>query len=107
MIEILTDLTYNEQVASIAEPLLIDFWADWCGPCHKVAPVVEEIARERSGDLRVAKLDIEANPHARIQAGIMSLPTLVLYKGGEIVDTFIGAGSKQQIDAWLDSKLKD
>src|SRR2546425_10418616 len=85
-----TDSTFQSEVLSASEPVLVDFWATWCGPCRMVAPVVEEIAVEQRGKLTVAKLDVDQNPEVAQRYGVMSIPTLILFKGGVEVARQVG-----------------
>ena len=92
-----TDEDFPETVLGSDLPVLVDFWADWCGPCHIVAPVVEEIATERSASLRVAKLNVDENPFTAQQYGVLSIPTLILFSGGEERGRIVGARGKDSI----------
>lgn len=89
-----TDASFSQDVLSSSTPVLVDFWATWCGPCKMVAPVLEEIAKEKTGDLRVAKLDVDANPETARDFQVVSIPTLILFKGGQPVKRIVGAKGK-------------
>jgi thioredoxin 1 len=85
-----SDATFKDEVLNSEEPVLVDFWATWCGPCRMVAPVVEEIAGDTEGKLKVAKLDVDANVVTSSEYKIMSIPTLMVFKGGKVVDKLVG-----------------
>jgi thioredoxin 1 len=93
----LTDHTFDEEIAGSSEPVLVDFWAEWCGPCKQVAPILDEIAVEQAGKLRVAKLNVDENPDAARRFGVMSIPTMILFKDGVEADRLVGARGKGQI----------
>ncbi|MFW6276836.1 MAG: thioredoxin [Bacteroidota bacterium] len=101
----LTDDAFKEEVVKSAKPVLIDFWAAWCGPCRMIAPIVEELANEYDGKAKICKLDVDNNQQTAMQFGIRSIPTILIFKGGEVVDTIIGAVPKQQIVERLESHL--
>jgi thioredoxin 1 len=87
----LTDANFQQEVIKSEKPVLVDFWAVWCGPCRMIAPVVEEIAKEYQGKLKVGKLDVDHNPETAMQFGIRSIPTLLVFKGGKVVEQIVGA----------------
>ena len=104
-IDTLTDSTFDEEVAGSAEPVLVDFWAEWCGPCKMFAPVLDEVAKTYEGKLTIAKLDIDANPATPGKFGIRGIPTVILYKDGQVHAQKVGALTKSQLTAFLDSNL--
>ena len=89
-----TDSTFADEVLASSRPVLVDFWAEWCAPCRMVAPVLEEIATEKAEDLGVAKLDVDSNPETARTYQVTSIPTLILFKGGEVVKRVVGAKGK-------------
>lgn len=93
----ITDANFQQEVLSSDKPVLVDFWAVWCGPCKMIAPVVEELAREYDGKLKVGKLDVDKNPEVSMQLGIRSIPTLMVFKNGKVVEQIIGAVSKPNL----------
>jgi thioredoxin 1 len=100
-----TDTTFQAEVIESDVPVLVDFWAPWCGPCRMVAPVVEEIAEERGEALKVVKLNIDDNQNTAIQFNVMSIPTLMLFKDGAVAKTVIGAYPKRKLEAELEPAL--
>jgi len=101
----LSDSTFDETVAADGAPVLVDFWAEWCGPCKMIAPVLEELATEYAGRLTIAKLNVDDHREATEKFNIRGIPTLILFKNGEPEATKVGALSKSQLAAFLDSNI--
>lgn len=101
----ITDKTFQEEVLKSSMPVLIDFWAPWCGPCRMVSPIVEEIAKEYNGKLKVGKLNVDDNPNTAGQYGVMSIPSLLFFKNGKVVKTIIGAQGKEALKRATDEVL--
>ena len=101
----LTDATFTEEVKGSDEPVLVDFWAEWCGPCKMIAPVLEELAGDYAGKLRVAKLNVDDAPDTARQYQVMSIPTLILFKDGEPAKRVVGARGKGQLVEELEAFL--
>jgi thioredoxin 1 len=100
-----TDASFDSDVLKSDAPVLVDYWAEWCGPCKQIAPVLEELAESYGGKLKVAKMDVDANQEIPAKHNIRGIPTLMLFKGGQVVATKVGAMSKSQLTAFLDSHL--
>jgi len=100
-----SDASFEEEVLKADAPVLVDYWAEWCGPCKMIAPVLEEIAREYAGKIKVAKLNIDENTQTPRKYGIRGIPTLMLFKNGNVEATKVGAVSKSQLAAFLDGNL--
>lgn len=105
LISHISDSEFDEKVLKAPRPVLVDYWAAWCGPCKMIAPVLEEIAKEYEGKLTVVKLNIDDNPKTPQFYGVRGIPTLMLFKDGEVEATKVGAISKSQLAAFLDSNL--
>lgn len=100
-----TDESFDREVLQSAVPVLVDYWAEWCGPCKMIAPILDEIAEAYQDRLRIAKLNIDQNPNTPPRYGIRGIPTLMLFKGGEVEAIKVGAVPKSQLIAFLDSNL--
>ncbi|MFN3548301.1 MAG: thioredoxin [Mesorhizobium sp.] len=93
--------SFKAEVLDAAEPVVVDFWAEWCGPCKMIAPSLEEISKEMAGKVKIAKVNIDENPEIAAQYGIRSIPTLMLFKGGQVADMKVGASPKTALSAWI------
>ncbi len=100
----ITDATFNEKILKSELPVLIDFWAPWCGPCRAVAPIVEELAAEYEGRVFIAKMNVDENPDTPTKYGIRSIPTLIFFKNGEVVEQMTGAVTKDVLKEKLEQK---
>lgn len=96
-----TDATFEQEVLKSSEPVLVDFWAEWCGPCRMIAPILDQIAQENAGKLKVVKVNVDENPGTPVKFGIQSIPTLLLFKEGKVADKQIGAVPKGQLAAFV------
>jgi thioredoxin 1 len=104
-IEHITDDSFEPQVLQSDLPVLVDYWAEWCGPCKQIAPILDEVAREYDGRLKVAKINVDENRQVPARFGIRGIPTLMLFRNGNVEDTRVGALSKSQLTAFLDSNI--
>ena len=100
-----TDASFEADVLKSETPVVVDFWAEWCGPCRMIAPHLDAIASELGGKVTIAKVNIDENPEIASQVGIRSIPTLMVFKGGKHVNTKVGAGSKGDIQKWIESSI--
>ncbi len=100
-----TDANFNAEVLQSDKPVLVDFWAEWCGPCRMVGPIVEELAGEYEGRAKIGKVDVDNNPNVSMQYGIRSIPSLLVFKGGKVVDQIVGAVPKGHLKKALDAQL--
>lgn len=100
-----TDASFEQEILQSSGTVLVDYWAEWCGPCKMIAPILDEIANEYAGRLKVAKLNIDENPVTPPKFGIRGIPTLMIFKGGNVEATKVGAVSKSQLTAFIDSNL--
>ena len=98
-----SDKDFEAEVLKSAEPVVVDFWAEWCGPCRMIAPALEEIAGTMNGKVKIVKLNVDENPATAAKYGIMSIPTLMLFKNGELASRQVGAAPKQKLEQWITS----
>jgi thioredoxin 1 len=98
-----SDSDFEAEVLKSAEPVVVDFWAEWCGPCKMIAPALEEISGTMTGKVKIVKLNVDENPATAAKYGIMSIPTLMLFKNGELASRQVGAAPKQKLEAWINS----
>jgi thioredoxin 1 len=101
-IVIATESNFNDQVLQSAQPVLVDFWAEWCGPCKMIAPVLDELATEYGGKVKIAKVNIDEHQNLAAQYRVTAIPTLLVFKGGQVVEQMVGAKSKRDLKASLD-----
>ena len=104
-IQHVTDADWDDTVLGADKPVLVDYWAEWCGPCKMIAPILEDIAEEYAGRVQICKMDIDANQRTPPKYGIRGIPTLMLFRNGEVEATKVGALSKSQLAAFLDSNI--
>lgn len=100
-----TDMDFNKEVIESENTVLVDFWAEWCGPCKALLPVMEEIAGEMGERVKIVKMNIEESPEVPTKYGLRGVPTLMLFKGGKLLDTRIGGAPKSQLVAWLENHV--
>ena len=100
-----TDSSFDADVLKSAEPVVVDFWAEWCGPCRMRAPALEDISKEMAGKVKIVKLNVDENPGIAAQYGIRSIPTLMIFKGGALAAQKVGAASKNDLSKWISSSV--
>jgi thioredoxin 1 len=100
-----SDASFETDVLKAAEPVVVDFWAEWCGPCRMIAPALEEIAGAMDGKVKIVKLNVDENPNTAAKYGIMSIPTLMMFKNGEIASRQVGAAPKQKLQQWISTAV--
>ena len=98
-----SDATFETEVLKSASPVVVDFWAEWCGPCRMIAPALEEISKSLGGKVKIVKLNVDENPQTAAKYGIMSIPTLMMFKNGELASRQVGAAPKQKLEQWINS----
>lgn len=98
----LSDSNFETEVLQSGEPVLVDFWAPWCGPCRMIAPLIGELAKENAGSVKFAKINIDNNPNVAAKYGVSSIPTLMVFKNGEVIDRFVGVQPKSRLQEALD-----
>jgi thioredoxin 1 len=100
-----TDATFEADVLNSSEPVVVDFWAEWCGPCKMIGPSLEEISTELTGKVKIVKLNVDENPNVSAKLGIRSIPTLFIFKNGQIVSQKVGAAPKGELTRWISSAI--
>ncbi|MEM9059417.1 MAG: thioredoxin TrxA [Pseudomonadota bacterium] len=100
-----TDESFDSDVLKASGPVVVDFWAEWCGPCKQIGPALEEIAAEMNGKVTIAKVNIDDSPNAPSKYGVRGIPTLLLFKDGEVVSKKVGAAPKGQLQSWIEESL--
>ena len=102
---LVSDATFNNEVLNAAEPVLVDFWAEWCGPCRMISPALEEISTSLNGKVKIVKLNVDEKPGTAAKYGIMSIPTLMIFKNGQLASRQVGAAPKQKLEQWITASV--
>ena len=105
MVDKVTDATFDQAVLKASGPVVVDFWAEWCGPCRMISPTLEEISNSLNGKVTILKLNVDENPATAAKYGVMSIPTLMLFKNGEIASRQVGAAPKQKLHQWISAAV--
>jgi thioredoxin 1 len=100
-----SDVDFESEVLKSSGPVVVDFWAEWCGPCRQIAPALEEIAGSLNGRVKIVKLNVDENPQTASKYGVMSIPTLMLFKNGELASRQVGAAPKQKLEQWITASV--
>ena len=101
----ITDSNFDEEIKNSQLPVLVDFWAEWCGPCKQIGPILEEVSMEQKEKIKIFKLNVDENPQTPQKYGVRGIPTLMLFKGGNLIDTKVGSLPKSALDSWIQSNL--
>ena len=105
MVDKVTDATFDQAVLKASGPVVVDFWAEWCGPCRMISPALEEISNSLNGKVTILKLNVDENPATAEKYGVMSIPTLMLFKGGQLASRQVGAAPKQKLEQWITASV--
>ena len=105
MVDKVTDATFDQAVLKASGPVVVDFWAEWCGPCRMISPALEEISTSLNGKVTILKLNVDENPATAAKYGVMSIPTLMLFKGGQLASRQVGAAPKQKLEQWITASV--
>jgi thioredoxin 1 len=105
MTQAVNDSNFETEVLKATGPVVVDFWAEWCGPCKQLSPVIDELATELSGKVKIVKVNIDESPNAPTKYGVRGIPTLILFKEGKVIDSRVGGAPKGQLQQWIESKV--